>query len=144
MEELDSKLICPICLEYCKHPMECVYCTNLFCKLCIEKNGLNKTSRCPVCRKKSKVQVSYFAKKILKSYKINCDLNCGEKIIFDKLESHKKVCKNRYHKCSICKLNLMAKSFADHVYVNHNQEFLNHFDFETFLVKNNINLKKNL
>jgi hypothetical protein len=135
MEELDSELICPICLDYCTSPMECLHCTNLFCKNCIKKQiGVSKNSKCPVCRKNTKVQESCFAKKILTCYKINCDFNCGEKVFLNKMECHKKTCKNRYFKCNICKLDFMAVNFAEHVFKNHNQEFLNQFDCETFLV----------
>jgi hypothetical protein len=107
--DIDRSLICLICQEILKLPVECQYCKNNFCKKCIE-NWLTKNNSCPF-RCTGKILLKKPHKIIMDSLKrlhFNCkniSWGCPEKLNYDQYIRHIEECEYNNIKCSVIKCN---------------------------------------
>ncbi len=84
--EPPDELVCLICLEVARDPLQHEACGKLFCKKCIDKHGKKKS--CPNCRED---QSSYYLDKRSKSLinvYVNRDKNLPPWVLTDTLIRH--------------------------------------------------------
>eukprot|EP00347_Sterkiella_histriomuscorum_P011030 403374016 len=89
-QELKDSLLCGICLELLRDPMECDNCRKLFCKVCIQRWGKNCPFQCPgILRVRPSSHVIH---EFLKIIRVNCH-QCEELVNFTTIEEHEEWCK---------------------------------------------------
>jgi hypothetical protein len=123
--DIMENLKCPVCLEFANDPMECLSCSNIFCKLCVTDP---KIESCPMCREVKKFKESAFAKRLLSSVPIKCQYNCGSNIQRGEYKSHLLKCENRNFTCNLCFIESQKNEFISHILAKHEIELLNYFD----------------
>jgi len=137
--DLMENLKCPVCLEFANDPMECLSCSNIFCKLCVTDP---KIENCPICRKEKNLKESAFAKRLLSSLPTTCQYNCGTNIQRGEYKSHLLKCENRNFTCNLCQVESKKNEFMTHILAKHEIELLNYFD-KTYQEENNSKNKEN-
>jgi hypothetical protein len=97
-EEVENKLICPICTEPFNECVE-INCTTGFHRFCREclSNWLKVKSNCPICRRKTNsndmVPVR-FADEMIRDLKVICPNECNFIFTIEELPNHLKKCEN--------------------------------------------------
>ncbi|CAF1092464.1 unnamed protein product [Brachionus calyciflorus] len=115
MDNIEKRLMCPICLDYCKQAVECSKCINLYCKNCADSLSDKK---CALCRESTEFHISNFARRAINEIPVNCDF-CSAKSTIGDLEAHLEKCEKKSITCQICDLKLTKISFLNHVSSNH-------------------------
>ena len=119
--DIDRCLICMICQEILKNPVECQFCKNSFCKKCIE-NWLTKNNSCPF-RCTGKILLKKPHKIIMDSLKIlhfnckNISWGCPEKLDYQQYIKHTEDCVYNIVKCHVvkCGKEILIKDLKDHL-----------------------------
>lgn len=131
--DIDRSLICMICQEILKLPLECNYCKNSFCKKCIE-NWLTKNNSCPFrCTGKILLKKPHnIIMDSLKRLHFNCkniSWGCPEKLDYEQYIKHTEECVYNNVKCSVLKCNkdILVKDEQDHLE--------NHCEFKVHVCK---------
>eukprot|EP00831_Metopus_contortus_P061725 TRINITY_DN5362_c0_g1_i2.p1 TRINITY_DN5362_c0_g1~~TRINITY_DN5362_c0_g1_i2.p1 ORF type:complete len:394 (+),score=40.91 TRINITY_DN5362_c0_g1_i2:223-1404(+) len=92
---VDDDLLCCICFNLLREPMECTKCGAMFCKACIDE-WLRFKKECPNRCKMSVDAVirpaSRIVWKLIKKYDIRC-IHCDEKFKVEVIEEHERNCK---------------------------------------------------
>ena len=96
--EVDSKLLCPICSNVLKDPVQCLN-EHYFCRSCIKKHLHENSETCPMCQdhltQETLTKPPRILTNILECLKIRCDhakRGCRELIKLEFLHQHVKSC----------------------------------------------------
>jgi len=93
-KDIVKHLICCICLEIVKSPMECSKCETFYCGVCweiIKMAGKQCVSKCDANTSVVK-KANKFARELLSKLKFKCEL-CGKNgIIYDEFIKHQETC----------------------------------------------------
>ena len=96
--EVDSKLLCPICSNVLKDPVQCQN-EHYFCRSCIKKHLHENSETCPMCQdhltEETLTKSPRILTDMLKCLKIHCDhakRGCQELIKLEFLHQHVKSC----------------------------------------------------
>jgi TNF receptor-associated factor 5 len=121
-EEIDRSLICSICQEIVKIPMECTNCHNNFCKKCIEQWMVQKNDSCPFrCPGLIKLEKSHkIILDSLRRLKFKCKndtYGCSFTMNYDNYVEHTQQCEFNKINCpnEKCKIIALAKDMNKHL-----------------------------
>ena len=110
-------LICPICYNILKNPIECSLNSNShsFCKECIDKS-LEYSDVCPICKNYFEYIPNYEVEKILEQLCFKCIYykeGCTKILKYSEYFNHINECeyKNIIYECKIEKYNYIKKKF---------------------------------
>ena len=96
---VEELLICPLCFGVLFEPVECKLCQHSYCKSCILKFS---TDNCPYCdTSKPEFKRSHILlEKNLSKLEFKCkNPECKEKISYEKVLFHEKICEYSRNKC---------------------------------------------
>eukprot|EP00742_Colponemidia_sp_Colp-10_P002473 GILJ01002636.1.p1 GENE.GILJ01002636.1~~GILJ01002636.1.p1 ORF type:complete len:484 (+),score=37.74 GILJ01002636.1:49-1500(+) len=118
VSEVESDLLCPICLHLFRDPVEINECEHIFCRVCIE--GALQGGACPVCQEqitdKSIRRAHRFVINRVDAVMVNCPNKCGSHIPFGRLQKHaNEECEDRTIPCPDgCEAHIKAADLLKH------------------------------
>jgi len=104
VEAFLAELICGICNNVLKNPIECKICEKPLCGDCKTHWFQQNPNTCPFCRKKSQFdRVNRMTRNLLCKIMFRCchaDKNCQEVLPYEKLFAHQDRCPTIIFRCS--------------------------------------------
>ncbi len=85
-ENLETPVICIICLDIIIQPIMCMKCKNVYCERCIN-NWSKKNNKCPNRCENPNYQICFSISKTLSKLNFNCK-NCKKIINYNEMEKH--------------------------------------------------------
>ena len=106
VEAFLSELICGICNNVLKSPVECKTCEKPLCADCKTNWFQQNANACPYCRNKSQFdRVNRMTRNLLSKLQFKCthmDKGCKEVLPYEKLFAHQEQCPTIIFRCPQC------------------------------------------
>ena len=126
----DNDITCMICYGILKDPLECSFCSNNFCRECVNKyekknNETKRQNLCPYCKNEWKLIENKPFRELLQELRIICT-KCKNKFKNEKeFKEHLFNCCK--YKCKLCHISLSSEEFLTHIMRNHNKIIIQNF-----------------
>ena len=93
VQDLLDMVICCVCLDLVKNPLECNFCEGLYCKECWDTMKVFKNKCAFGCTSEIKPVGKYFREKVLSKIKLRCEICNATELEYNLYLKHISVCK---------------------------------------------------
>ena len=114
-KNLKQLLLCPVCQELVRKPIQCFYCQRPYCFTCVPQQIDNEllSFKCPCGKFDSFKEASFIISSLLDNFFTSCT-KCKETVLYSEINKHEENCVIQQisfnQKCPICQVKYAHQS----------------------------------